>query len=269
MEKAPVITLLFTDFLRIHLNYEENVHSFWRNGGFDGANGVADGGANGRRRGCGGGCRWGGCCRGRRGRECEWFRKHRSAATASSRANRRGCVERREYHVPMLLRLLRSRSSRNNSWLLIRARVWSGTNASGDQSAQQQPVSPTSRPGGTNVVYATNSASMTNTPEWLQRDQAITAQDQAVLQQMRQAVFQGQPTANWMQSIHFILKDGAVRFVGTVPSPAERQRIESIVAQIPGVVRVYDAVAVNASAGADASTRRRRTRATRRNSSIG
>jgi hypothetical protein len=54
-----------------------------------------------------------------------------------------------------------------------------------------------------------------------------------------------------MSSIHFILMDGAVRIVGTVPSVAERQRIETIVTQIPGVVRVYDALAVNASVGAE------------------
>jgi len=113
-----------------------------------------------------------------------------------------------------------------------------------------RPLQPTSQSGATNSVYATNSTTATNTS--LQRDQAITEQDRAMLMQMRQAVFQGQPTIGWMNSIHFILKDGAVRIVGTVPSVAERQRIETIVTQIPGVVKVYDAVAVNASAGAEA-----------------
>jgi BON domain len=124
-----------------------------------------------------------------------------------------------------------------------------GTNANGSQAGQ--PLSPTSQIGATNAVYPTNSAANT-TPEWLQRDQAITEQDRAMLMQMRQAAFQGQPLSGWMHSIHFILKDGAVRIVGTVPSLAERQRIETIVTQIPGVVKVYDALAVNPSAGADA-----------------
>jgi BON domain len=114
------------------------------------------------------------------------------------------------------------------------------------------PLSPTSRSGATNALYPTNSMSTNNTPDWLQRDQAITEQDRAMLAQMRQAVFQGQPISGWMHSIHFILKDGAVRIVGTVPSVAERQRIEAVVTQIPGVVKVYDALAVNASAGANA-----------------
>jgi BON domain len=124
------------------------------------------------------------------------------------------------------------------------------TNAQGLQPGG--PLSPTSRIGATNALYPTNSMSTNNTPDWLQRDQAITEQDRAMLAQMRQAVFQGQPISGWMHSIHFILKDGAVRIVGTVPSLAERQRIETIVTQIPGVVKVYDALAVNASAEANA-----------------
>jgi hypothetical protein len=128
----------------------------------------------------------------------------------------------------------------------------SNTNADGSQPGQ--PLSPTSQIGATNAVYPTNSAATNTTPEWLQRDQAITEQDRGMLMQMRQAVFQGQPLSGWMQSIHFILKDGAVRIVGTVPSLAERQRIEGIVTQIPGVVKVYDALAVNPSAAANMGT---------------
>jgi hypothetical protein len=70
---------------------------------------------------------------------------------------------------------------------------------------------------------------------------------------MRQTVFPpGQPMAPWMKSIHFILKDGIVRIVGTVPSVEERQRIEAAVGLTPGVVRIYNALTVNASAGAAA-----------------
>jgi hypothetical protein len=118
-------------------------------------------------------------------------------------------------------------------------------NTNVDSFPSGQPLSPTSQIGATNAVYPTNSAATNTTPEWLQRDQAITEQDRAMLMQMRQAVFQGQSLSGWMHTIHFILKEGSVRLVGTVPSLAERQRIETIVTQIPGVVKVYDALAVN------------------------
>jgi hypothetical protein len=72
-----------------------------------------------------------------------------------------------------------------------------------------------------------------------------------MLGQIRQSVFPpNQPVLPWMSSVHFILKDGAVRIVGTVPTAADRQRIETMVQQTPGVVRVYDVLSVNASAGA-------------------
>ena len=126
-------------------------------------------------------------------------------------------------------------------------------NEGGFNNTNMRPLSATSRPGATNSIFATNSFGATNGADALQRDQAITAADQAMLAQMRQTVFPpGQPMAPWMNSIHFILKDGAVRLVGTVASLQERQQIEATVRQVPGVVRVYDALAVNASAGAAA-----------------
>jgi hypothetical protein len=111
-------------------------------------------------------------------------------------------------------------------------------------------LTPTTQPGATNRVYATNSMGLSNSAPWLQRDQAITPQDQALLLQIRQAVFPpSQQLTPWMSSIHFILKDGAVRLVGNVPTPEERQRIEALVTQIPGVVRVYDAITVSPAGG--------------------
>jgi len=126
--------------------------------------------------------------------------------------------------------------------------VDAGTNAAA------VPPEPTASAASTNVVSpsstATNGSTAVNTtPEWLQRDQAITPEDQGMLTQMRQAVFPpGQPMASWMGSVHFILKDGAVRLVGTVPSTQERQRIEDTVRQVPGIVRIYDALAVDPAA---------------------
>jgi hypothetical protein len=93
-----------------------------------------------------------------------------------------------------------------------------------------------------------NAAPLNTVPDYLQRDQAITPEDQGMLAQMRQAVFPQGATEAWMGSVHFILKEGAVRLVGTVPSLQERQRIEGVVSQVPGVTRVYDALAVNPSA---------------------
>jgi hypothetical protein len=94
---------------------------------------------------------------------------------------------------------------------------------------------------------------LNTTPQYLQKDQAITPEDQAMLTQMRQAVFPQGTSEAWMNSVHFILKDGAVRLVGTVPTAQDRQRIEGVVRQIPGVTRVYDAMAVNPSAAVASS----------------
>jgi hypothetical protein len=102
---------------------------------------------------------------------------------------------------------------------------------------------PTSQPGFTNRIMTTNSF-------MLRRDQAISAGDRQLLVQIRTAVF-GTAQVNattGTPDVHFILRDGAVRIVGVVPTPDEQRRIETAVQQVPGVVRVFNALQVGASA---------------------
>jgi len=110
-------------------------------------------------------------------------------------------------------------------------------------------LSPTSQPGFTNRILATNGSV-------LMRDQAISEGDRQLLAQIRISVFgTPQPTAmsggtapSGGTSVHFILRDGAVRVVGLVPNAEEQNRIVTTVQKVPGVVRVYDALQVGASA---------------------
>ena len=110
-------------------------------------------------------------------------------------------------------------------------------------------LSPTSQPGFTNRVVATNGSI-------LMRDQAISETDRQLLTQIRISVFgSSQATATSAgttpsggTSVHFILRDGAVRVVGFVPNAEEQNRIVTTVQKVPGVVRVFDALQVGASA---------------------
>jgi hypothetical protein len=107
---------------------------------------------------------------------------------------------------------------------------------------------PTSQPGFTNRVMGTNGSV-------LMRDQAISAGDRQLLAQIRMSVFgssqttatTGGTTASGGTSVHFILRDGAVRVVGFVPNAQEQNRIVTTVQKVPGVVRVFDALQVGAS----------------------
>jgi BON domain len=102
---------------------------------------------------------------------------------------------------------------------------------------------PTSLPGFTNRIMATNGSTF-------RRDQAISEGDRQLLVQIRTAVFgTAQVTATTgAPDVHFILRDGAVRIVGVVPTPDEQRRIETAVQQVPGVVRVFNALQVGATA---------------------
>jgi len=104
-------------------------------------------------------------------------------------------------------------------------------------------VTPTSQPGFTNRIMATNGSV-------LMRDQAISEPDRRLLIQIRTTVFGTTQTTTAPNGtdVHFILRDGAVRIVGVVPTPDEQKRIEVAVQQVPGVVRVYNALQVGASA---------------------
>jgi hypothetical protein len=110
--------------------------------------------------------------------------------------------------------------------------VWNtnqfGTNQLGlatNQFGKNAVLSPTSQAGFTNRILPTNSAGiMTNANSPLMRDQALSETDQRLLAQIRGAVFgpnQGgaSPAGS---TVHFILMDGAVRLVGTVPTMEER-----------------------------------------------
>ena len=108
---------------------------------------------------------------------------------------------------------------------------------------------PTSQPGFTNRIMGTNGSV-------LMRDQAISEGDRQLLTQIRIAVFgtsevtatSGGAAPSGGTSVHFILRDGAVRLVGFVPNAEEQTRIVTTVQKVPGVVRVYDALQVGASA---------------------
>src|SRR5882724_1651636 len=102
---------------------------------------------------------------------------------------------------------------------------------------------PTSQPGFTNRIMATNSSA-------LMRDQALSEGDRRLLVQIRTSVFgTSQVTATaGAPDVHFILRDGAVRIVGVVPTPDEQRRIETAVQQVPGVMRVFNALQVGTSA---------------------
>jgi hypothetical protein len=84
----------------------------------------------------------------------------------------------------------------------------------------------------------------------LMRDQALSEGDRQLLGQIHIAVFgSAQPPPQvGGSSVHFILKDGMVRIVGFVPNVEEQKRIANIVQQVPGVVRVYDALQIGVSA---------------------
>jgi hypothetical protein len=119
-----------------------------------------------------------------------------------------------------------------------------------NQFGADQNLAPTSQAGATNRVMATNApGSLTNNSR-LMRDQALSEPDRRLLGQIRIAVFgpSGAPAPLGGTAVNFILRDGAVRIVGFVPNVEEQKRIESIVQQVPGVVRVYDALQIGVSA---------------------
>lgn len=109
-------------------------------------------------------------------------------------------------------------------------------------------LTPTSQVGFTNRLLSSNTGGvMTNAGPMLMQDQALSETDRRLLAQIRGAVFgaNAATSTSARAPIHFILKDGAVRLIGTVSTMEERQRIENLVQQVPGVVRVYDALQVS------------------------
>jgi len=101
--------------------------------------------------------------------------------------------------------------------------------------------------GATNRIQATNSFGLTNSSTGnILRDQAITTTDRQLLAQLHAAVLGGNPTAQQLAGapVHFIIANGVVRLVGEVPSMEQRQQIETSVQQVPGVVRIFNALNV-------------------------
>jgi len=126
---------------------------------------------------------------------------------------------------------------------------------SGSNQQQNQALSPTGQPidqnrrfQNSNTNGANSSANNTG-----MRDQAITPADQAMLMQMRASAFPPGTDVATSSSVSFILKDGAVRLVGTVPSVAEQQRIAAAAQQTPGITRVYNAMRVATPVGGSAT----------------
>src|SRR6267378_7654619 len=80
-------------------------------------------------------------------------------------------------------------------------------------------LTPTSEPGFTNRIMATNNFGLTNSVGSLLRDQAITSADRQLLAQLRAAVFGANAPSEQLAtaSVHFILANGVVRLVGEVP----------------------------------------------------
>ncbi len=142
------------------------------------------------------------------------------------------------------------------------------TVTAGNSSNPSQPSAPQNAPAA-----SAQPAPAANAPQ--RGDQALSPADQGMLVQIRASVYPAgvsiataAPAANSSTAVggsaqssigvntaiapgagvSFILKDGLVRLVGTVPSIEERQRIEAAVARVPGVIRVYDALAVGGQA---------------------
>jgi osmotically-inducible protein OsmY len=80
----------------------------------------------------------------------------------------------------------------------------------------------------------------------LPQDQALNENDRVILTQIRQLVPLSQPPAPWTP-VSFDVRQGAVGIVGIVPTTQESQRIETVVRQVPRVVRVSNTLVVDAS----------------------
>jgi len=106
-------------------------------------------------------------------------------------------------------------------------------------------LTPTSQAGITNRVFATNGFATSNQTTLRLQDQALTSQDQALLLQIRQAVLPQVQIAGQSAPISFIIRNGLVRIVGYVASSEDKQRVLSLLENVPGIIHVYDALAVN------------------------
>lgn len=96
---------------------------------------------------------------------------------------------------------------------------------------------------GTNRVFSTNTFSFTNFNSTTFRDEATTPADQSLLIQIKQTIItqisvSGAGGANIWIPIHFRIHSGHVRMMGLIANADQAQRIQSMVAQMPGVTGV-------------------------------
>lgn len=75
-------------------------------------------------------------------------------------------------------------------------------------------------------------------------DQALSPADQALVMQVRQILDPFTSTAR-TPPMRVVARDGTVTLVGVVASPELRQQIQTVVAQVPGVVQVHNQLSVN------------------------
>jgi hypothetical protein len=119
------------------------------------------------------------------------------------------------------------------------------TNAFVAGATNQTDLNQTSRPGETNRVFS-------GTNNIILQDQAFSPADARLLTQIRQAVVGQMRTVGILSPVHYIVRDGVVTMVGVLITAEERQRLETIVQGIPGVVRVIDQIQVGGGTGAGA-----------------
>lgn len=135
-----------------------------------------------------------------------------------------------------------------------------GTNAVGGTS-QPGSAQTGSSQAGSSQFGGTNQSSSSATVQGqtsttgsstttLTQDRAFTAADQRLLIQVRQQVLPIIGATEASSPVRFVLRNGLVTLVGTVPSAEQKQRIVTLVQQTPGVAQVVDQLQVSASASA-------------------
>jgi len=80
--------------------------------------------------------------------------------------------------------------------------------------------------------------------------------DQTILTQIRQVVthdFAAPSSGNTAIPVYFIVRNGVVQLVGTVPTIVQKRRVEAMVRRVPGVVQVIDQLQINATATSSVS----------------
>jgi osmotically-inducible protein OsmY len=101
--------------------------------------------------------------------------------------------------------------------------------------------------GFTNQAVGGNSISLTNQNGIRIVDQAVTAADQTLLVDLRQAILPRLQVRGPWAPIAFQVREGVVTLLGTVQTFQIRQQVELLAAQTPGVVRVINQVVVDSA----------------------